>query len=72
MVTVMQAHASAEAIASVRERVTSLGFKPHMIEGVERTVIAVVGDERPVPPDAFAVLEGVERVVPILHPSWTA
>jgi 3-deoxy-7-phosphoheptulonate synthase len=68
MVIVMQAHASAEAIASVRERVTSLGFKPHVIEGVERTVIAVVGDERPVAPDVFAVLEGVERVVPILHP----
>lgn len=68
MVIVMQAHASAEAIASVRARVTSLGFKPHVIEGVERTVIAVVGDERPVAPDVFAVLEGVERVVPILHP----
>jgi len=68
MVIVMQAHASAEAIAAVRARVTSLGFTPHVIEGVERTVVAVVGDERPVAPDVFAVLEGVERVVPILHP----
>src|SRR5512132_2103973 len=68
MVIVMQAHASAEAIAAVRARVTSLGFMPHVIEGVERTVVAVVGDERPVAPDVFAVLEGVERVVPILHP----
>jgi 3-deoxy-7-phosphoheptulonate synthase len=68
MVIVMQAHASAEAIAAVRARVTSLGLTPHVIEGVERTVVAVVGDERPVTPDVFAALEGVERVVPILHP----
>jgi 3-deoxy-7-phosphoheptulonate synthase len=28
----------------------------------------VVGDERPVAPDVFEALDGVERVVPILHP----
>ncbi|HZP97399.1 MAG TPA: 3-deoxy-7-phosphoheptulonate synthase [Candidatus Limnocylindria bacterium] len=68
MVIVMAAHASTEAVTQVRERVASLGFDPHVIEGVERTIVAVVGDERPVAPDVFATLEGVERVVSILHP----
>ena len=68
MVIVMAAHASEQQIAQVKERVSTLGFDPHVIAGVERTIVAVVGDERPVAPEVFEVLDGVERVVPILHP----
>src|SRR3989442_1250104 len=34
----------------------------------ERTIIGVIGDERPVDPEVFEVLAGVERVVRILKP----
>ena len=41
-----------------------------MIEGILRTVIGAVGDERGKPQDVetLSVLEGVEKVVPILQP----
>ena len=68
MVIVMKAHATAEEIAGVSDRVAELGLRPHVINGVERTVVAVVGDERPVDAGMLAILDGVERVIPILHP----
>ncbi|MBI3521479.1 MAG: 3-deoxy-7-phosphoheptulonate synthase [Chloroflexi bacterium] len=68
MVIIMKAHASKTSVDAVTAHVKELGFTPHVIAGVERTVIAVVGDERPVGTDTFAVLDEVERVVPILHP----
>jgi len=65
---VMKAHASDEDLASVVQRVESLGFRAHVSRGAERTVVGVVGDERTVEPESFEVLPGVERVVRILHP----
>ncbi len=50
------------------EHVESLGFKAHLSQGEERTVIGVIGDERPLEPEHFELLPGVERAVRILHP----
>lgn len=68
MIIVMQSHATDQELADVLERVDSLGFRPHLSKGAERTVVGVVGDERPIEPEVFEVLGGVERVVRILHP----
>jgi 3-deoxy-7-phosphoheptulonate synthase len=68
MVIVMQAHAGEEELQGVLERVTSLGFRPHVSRGAERTIVGLIGDERPVEPEVFEALPGVERVVRILHP----
>ena len=68
MIIVMQSHATDEQLTGVLERVSSLGFRPHLSKGIERTVVGVVGDERPVDAELFEVLSGVERVVRILHP----
>ena len=68
MVIVMHAHASEEEVEGVLARIGSLGFTPHVSKGIERTIIGVIGDERPVDPTAFEALDGVERVVRILHP----
>ena len=65
----MKAHASAAEIQAVVERVEKAGFQAHQINGVERTVVACVGDERG--KDELAQLEflsGVESVMPILKP----
>jgi len=67
MVIVMQAHATAAQIQAVLARIAALGFRAHVSEGSERTIVGVIGDERPVEPEVFEVLEGVERVVRILH-----
>ena len=68
MIVVMQSGAPKEQIQAVVKRVHELGFRPHLSEGQERTIIGVIGDERPVDDSVFRLLEGVEKVVRILKP----
>ena len=68
MIIVMQRNASSEAIQNVVQEVNALGFKAHLSTGEERTIIGVIGDERPVNESVFRLLEGVEKVVRILKP----
>jgi hypothetical protein len=46
MIVVMKAGATNEEIDRVVTRVEGLGYRAHLIRGVERTVIGCVGDER--------------------------
>ena len=65
----MKAYASPAEIQAVVERVEKAGFQAHQIVGVERTVVACVGEERG--KDELAQLEflsGVDSVMPILKP----
>jgi len=65
----MKAHATPAEIQAIIERVEGAGFQAHRITGVERTVVACVGEERG--KDDLAQLEffsGVESVMPILKP----
>lgn len=58
-----------DAIARVVKKIEEFGYQTHLIEGVERTVIGAVGDERG--KDRLRSLEslpGVESVMPILKP----
>jgi 3-deoxy-7-phosphoheptulonate synthase len=58
-----------EDVDHVVAKVEELGYKAHIIEGVERTVIAAVGDERGKHRlTALEALPHVEQVVPILKP----
>lgn len=68
MIVIMERRASPDQIRHVVERVEELGFRAHLSEGEERTIIGIIGDERPLSVEALEVLDGVERVVPILHP----
>jgi 3-deoxy-7-phosphoheptulonate synthase len=68
MVIVMHAHATEEELAAVIGRIEALGLQGHVSSGTERTIVGVIGDERPIDPEVFEVLPGVERVVRILHP----
>jgi len=68
MIIVMQAGASRDDLARVVARVEALRLKPHVIEGTERTVVAVVGDERDASGSGLATLPGVASVMPILAP----
>ena len=65
---VMKADASERELELVLRRIESLGFTAHLSRGVERTVVGVVGDERQYEAEVFEELDGVERVVRILHP----
>jgi 3-deoxy-7-phosphoheptulonate synthase len=68
MIVVMKHNATAEEIAEVIQHVESLGFSAHLSRGEERTIIGVIGDERPIEPEHFELFAGVERAVRILHP----
>ena len=68
MIVVMKSGASPEQIEKAKTTMVELGYQPHPIEGLLRTVIGAVGDERGKPEDveALSILEGVEKVIPIL------
>jgi 3-deoxy-7-phosphoheptulonate synthase len=68
MIIVMQMGASQGEIEHVVARVESLGFRTHLSQGEERTIIGVIGDERPLDQDSLGRMGGVERIVPILRP----
>lgn len=68
MIIVMQAEASRSDLDHVVARVEGLGLRPHVIVGTERTVVAVVGDERNAQLSGLETLPGVASVLPILAP----
>lgn len=68
MIVIMKMGASNEEIAAVIQRVESNGWKTHVSRGEERTIIGIIGDERRLQQGALSMMEGVDRVVPVLRP----
>ena len=69
MIILMKKNATQEQIDHVTEWIASVGYKPHLSRGVERTLIGAIGDERgKVHLKSAVSLPGVEKVVPILKP----
>lgn len=69
MIIVMKSGAREEDLEEVIRWVEDLGYQPHIIRGVQRTVIGAVGDERgKARLQSLESLPGVESVVPILQP----
>ncbi|HUN59198.1 MAG TPA: 3-deoxy-7-phosphoheptulonate synthase [Candidatus Binataceae bacterium] len=69
MIVVMKSHATEAEIQNVVKAVEALAYHAHVIRGVERTVVACVGEERG-EAHSLAHLEsvgGVERVMPVLR-----
>lgn len=67
MIIVMRKGAQEPEILKVMEEVRNVGMEPRRLDGVERTVIACIGEERDKSLEYFSSLPGVERVIPILH-----
>lgn len=69
MLVVMAYGVQEKEINAVLRRVEQAGFQAHLSHGVERTVIGVIGDERNREDIlGLEVMDGVERVIPILQP----
>ena len=65
----MKSGAAEKDLDHVIEVIEELGYKAHLIRGVERTVIGAVGDERgKARLESLRTLAGVDNVVPILKP----
>lgn len=69
MIIVMQAEATAEQLEKVLKKIEDLGYKPHVMHGVERNVIGAIGDERgKTRLQVIETMAGVDSVLPILKP----
>jgi len=68
MIVVMEPRATDEDVQRVLSRIEELGLKAHRSQGVERTIIGVIGDDRIVKREQLALLPHVESVIPILKP----
>ncbi len=67
MIVVMKAGSSEEELDTVVQRIQELGYREHIMRGVERNVIGCLGDERgKAQLQLLDQMDGVEKVVPIL------
>ncbi len=67
MIILMKKNATQEQIDHVTDWIASVGYKPHLSQGVERALIGAIGDDRgKAQLKSAAFLPGVEKVVPIL------
>jgi 3-deoxy-7-phosphoheptulonate synthase len=68
MIIVMKRRASAGELEAVVTRVEELGYRTHLSQGEERTIIGVIGNGRPLNREQIERMSGVERTLPILRP----
>jgi 3-deoxy-7-phosphoheptulonate synthase len=68
MIVVMKQNANPEQVEHVVKLVKEMGLKEHIIVGTERTVVAVIGNDRFKDRSVLESVEGVDKVVPILAP----
>ena len=67
MIVVMKAGADEEKLQAVLKRIEELGYRAHLMRGVERNVVGCLGDERgKAQLQSLDLMAGVEKVVPIL------
>jgi 3-deoxy-7-phosphoheptulonate synthase len=68
MIVVMKPGSTQRQVEHVVQLVREMGLREHVIVGTERTVVAVIGDDRFKDRGVVETVDGVERVVPILAP----
>src|SRR3990170_6113852 len=68
MIVVMKTGATEGQILGIQMKIRELGFKDHLIQGVERSVVAVLGQVYPELVDDLSVLDGVESVLRVSKP----
>lgn len=68
MMIIMNVEATESQVETVVERIKLNGFKPVVLHGDERNVIAVIGNDPYQTREQYIFLPGVDRVVPISRP----
>ena len=68
MIICMRQGAPKQNAEHVIEAVKKAGLEPVPLFGTERTVVAVIGDEREMDIKKFQAMPGVEKVMPVLRP----
>src|SRR5213079_340026 len=68
MLVVMKAHASAEDVRRVCDKIEGLGYRAHSIPAVERTAIGITGNKGEVEPGTLDEMPGVQEVIRVTKP----
>jgi 3-deoxy-7-phosphoheptulonate synthase len=68
MIIVMKSQASQSDSANIIQELEAKGLKPVPLYGVERTVIAVIGEERDISISHLEALTGVDKVMRVVKP----
>ncbi|NOY84751.1 MAG: 3-deoxy-7-phosphoheptulonate synthase [Nitrospirae bacterium] len=68
MIIVLKPGTSEEERERIVGTIEDAGLSPHVLIGKERTVIAVIGDERKLQQQTLSAIPGVEKALPILSP----
>jgi 3-deoxy-7-phosphoheptulonate synthase len=68
MIVVMKPGSAKNQVEHVVQLVREMGLKDHVIVGEERTVVAVIGNDRFKDRSVLESADGVDKVVPILAP----
>jgi len=66
MIVVMESGATQEQIDATVSKIETQGLRPHVVVGTERTIVAVVGDERQLNAASLEVSPGVSAVMPVV------
>src|SRR5712691_6052191 len=68
MLVVMKAHATAEDVRRVCDKIESLGYRAHSMPGAERTAIGITGNKGEVEPGTLEEMAGVLEVIRVTKP----
>jgi 3-deoxy-7-phosphoheptulonate synthase len=68
VIVVMKPGATAAQIGEVLKRIEAEGFLVHLSRSDERTIIGVIGGDRPIPNRRWEALDGVEKVMQVTQP----
>ncbi|HLJ69361.1 MAG TPA: 3-deoxy-7-phosphoheptulonate synthase [Chloroflexota bacterium] len=68
LIVVMQSHATQQEIDNVVSHVYALGYRPHISEGEETTIIGIIGHSAPEQLASLEFLPGVDHMVQVTKP----
>lgn len=68
MIVVMGDHATEDNITAVKQRLNSLGFDIHRSDGVNRTILGVVGEKRGIDLSDIELMDGVRELITVTKP----
>jgi 3-deoxy-7-phosphoheptulonate synthase len=64
----MQAHATAEEVRAVCDKIESLGYRAHPLPGAERTAIGITGNKGEIEPGTLDEMPGVRELIRVTKP----
>lgn len=68
MIVIMKPDAQTRDVSAVIARIEDLGYRVHLSEGEERSIVGIIGNGRPIERDQIEQMDGVESVVRVSKP----